>query len=69
MSYCTKMYKRAYNDKTFRAELGGLPSNKMPLPIFADVVEEGVWTAGYYGWLIGKYGLTHAEEVKRQCKE
>jgi hypothetical protein len=49
------MYESAIKNSEFLIDIAEADNDKKP-GIFASEVEEAIFAAVYYGWLVGKYG-------------
>lgn len=60
------MYRRAKKDSEFVKEFCSIKGNEFSW--FDCDIKMALMSSAYYGWLAGKYGMQHAEEIKLDCK-
>ena len=66
MSLNDDMYKQAKRDELFKEEFASIPDNEFPL--FPSDIQKAMFVTAYYGWLVGKFGLSFAERIKQRVK-
>lgn len=52
-----RLFKESKSNKAFCAEILADDGSKPP-GMFADSTDKHIWTAIYYGWLLGQRSLT-----------
>ncbi len=60
-----KVYKVAKKDRAFIAAVE-LTGETIPVGLFADTMEKGMWVAMYSGWILGMFGT--AESLRRSAE-